>query len=198
MTDMTIYSAAILLFLVMDPLGNIPIFLFVLEEVEVRRRKWIILREAVIAFAVLCLFLVFGRRVLDVLQISEPSLSIAGGVILFIISLKLIFPSKEGIFGSTEEKEPLIVPLAIPLIAGPSTIATVMLFAARDPERLLDWFVALLCAWLVSTIILFSSNVLRRILRRRGLAAIERLTGMILTAIAVQMLLTGVEQFLSR
>jgi len=198
MTDMTIYSAAILLFLVMDPLGNIPVFLTVLKDVEERRRKWIILREAVIAFAVLCLFLLFGRRILDVLQISEPSLSIAGGVILFIISLKMIFPPQEGVFGSTQEKEPLIVPLAIPLIAGPSTIATVMLFASRDPGRLLDWFIALFSAWLVSTVILFSSGVLRRVLRRRGLAATERLMGMILTAISVQMLLTGIEQFLAR
>ncbi|MBS1271793.1 MAG: hypothetical protein MAGBODY4_00925 [Candidatus Marinimicrobia bacterium] len=198
MTDMTIYSAAILLFLVMDPLGNIPVFLTVLKEVEERRRKWIILREAVIAFGVLCLFLLFGRRILDVLQISEPSLSIAGGVILFIISLKMIFPPQESVFGSTQDKEPLIVPLAIPLIAGPSTIATVMLFASRDPERLLDWFIALLSAWLVSTVILFSSGVLRRVLRRRGLAATERLMGMLLTAISVQMLLTGIEQFLAQ
>ncbi|MCF7804567.1 MAG: NAAT family transporter [Candidatus Marinimicrobia bacterium] len=195
---MTIYSAAILLFLVMDPLGNIPVFMSVLKDVEEKRRKWIILREAVIAFGVLCLFLVFGRPILNLLQISEPSLGIAGGVILFIISIKMIFPPQEGVFGASADREPLIVPLAIPLIAGPSAIATVMLFASRDPGRMFDWFLALFSAWVISTIILFSSGVLRHIFRRRGLAAIERLMGMILTAISIQMLLNGIEQFLAR
>jgi len=195
---MTIYSAAILLFLVMDPLGNIPVFLSVLQDVEERKRKWIILREAVIALVVLCLFLLFGRHILGLLQISQPSLGIAGGVILFIISLKMIFPPQEGIFGTSPDREPLIVPLAIPLIAGPSAIATVLLFASKDPGRLLDWFIALISAWFISTVILFFSGFLRYVLRRRGLSAMERLMGMILTAVAVQMLLTGIHQFLGK
>lgn len=193
---MTIYSAAVLLFLVMDPLGNIPVFLSILKDVDGRRRRLIILRESLIALCVLALFLFFGHNILSVLQISEPSLSIAGGVILFIIALKMIFPQQEGVFGNTSDREPLIVPLAIPLIAGPSTLATVLLLSTKDTSRMLDWFLALLGAWLVSTIILFSSGFLRYILRRRGLAAVERLMGMILTTVAVQMLLTGIEQFL--
>jgi len=194
----TIYSAAVLLFLVMDPLGNIPVFLSVLKDVDTRRRKWIILRESFIALIVLALFLFFGHNILSVLQISEPSLSIAGGVILFIIALKMIFPQPEGIFGTTADREPLIVPLAIPLIAGPSTLATVLLLSTKDINRMLEWFIALLCAWLVSTLILFSSGVLRRVLRRRGLAATERLMGMILTTVSVQMLLTGIEEFIKK
>lgn len=195
---MTIYSAAVLLFLVMDPLGNIPVFLSVLKDVDNRRRKWIILRESFIALIVLALFLFFGHNILTVLQISEPSLSIAGGVILFIIALKMIFPQPEGIFGTTVDREPLIVPLAIPLIAGPSTLATVLLLSTKDINRMLEWFIALLCAWLISTLILFSSGVLRRVLRRRGLAATERLMGMILTTVSVQMLLTGIEEFIKK
>jgi len=194
----TIYSAAVLLFLVMDPLGNIPVFLSVLKDVEHRRRKWIILRESFIALIVLAIFLFFGHNILTVLQISEPSLSIAGGVILFIIALKMIFPQPEGIFGTTVDREPLIVPLAIPLIAGPSTLATVLLLSTKDIAHMLEWFIALICAWFVSTLILFSSGILRRVLRRRGLAAIERLMGMILTTVSVQMLLTGIEEFITR
>ncbi len=199
MTTMTVYSAAILLFLVMDPLGNIPIFLTVLKDVEAKRRKWVILRESVIAFLVLAVFLFFGHNLLKIMGITEPSLSIAGGVILFIIALKMIFPQQEGIFGAaTPDREPLIVPLAIPLLAGPSAMATVLLLATRDPARMPDWFLALLCAWVVTTLILFASGFLRHILRRRGLVAIERLMGMILTTISVQMLLTGIEQFMNQ
>ncbi len=194
---MTIYSAAILLFLVMDPLGNIPVFLSVLRDVETRRKKWVILRESGIAFVVLTVFLFLGHRILSLLHISEPALSIAGGIILFIIALKMIFPQKEGMFGTgPEEREPLIVPLAIPLLAGPSSMATVLLLSTQDPTRMTDWFLALLSAWAVSTIILFSSSFLQHILRRRGLAAMERLMGMILTTIAIQMLLTGIEKFM--
>jgi len=195
---MTIYSAAILLFLVMDPLGNIPIFLSILKDTEAKRRRQIIIRELLIAYGVLLLFLVFGRYILELLQITEPSLSIAGGVILFIISLKMIFPQAEGVFGSSQEREPLIVPLAIPLVAGPSAIATILLLTAQSPDRLLDWFLALTGAWLVTATILFASGLLRQVLRRRGLAALERLMGMILTTIAVQMLLTGIEKFMAQ
>jgi len=196
---MSIYSAAIVLFLVMDPLGNIPVFLSVLKDVEAKRRKWVILRESVIAFLILAIFLFFGHNLLNVMGITEPSLSIAGGVILFIIALRMIFPQQEGMFGTTQvDREPLIVPLAIPLLAGPSAMATVLLMVTRDPHRMLDWFLALLCAWSVSAVILFTSTFLRHLLRRRGLAAIERLMGMILTTISVQMLLTGIEQFINK
>jgi multiple antibiotic resistance protein len=195
---MTIYSAAILLFLVMDPLGNIPVFLSILKDVEAKRRKWVILRESIIAFAMLTLFLFFGHNILTVMHISEPSLSISGGVILFIIALKMIFPRSDGTLGAEAlDHEPLIVPLAIPLLAGPSAIATVLLMATQDPSRMFDWFTALACAWIISTIILFASNFLQHILRRRGLAAMERLMGMILTTVAIQMLLTGIEKFLA-
>lgn len=195
---MTIYSAAILLFLVMDPLGNIPVFLSVLKNVEPKRQKWVVLRESIIAFAVLTLFLFFGHNILTVMHISEPSLSISGGIILFIIALRMIFPRSEGMLGAdVTDHEPLIVPLAIPLLAGPSAMATVLLMATQDPGRMLDWFTALACAWILTTIILFAANFLQHILKRRGLAAMERLMGMILTTIAIQMLLTGIERFLA-
>jgi multiple antibiotic resistance protein len=194
---MSLFSAAVLLFLVMDPLGNVPVFLGVLKDVHESRQRRIILRELLIAFGVLCLFLFMGRHILDALGISEPSLSIAGGVILFLIALNMIFPRRQSAFApASRNQEPFIVPLAIPLIAGPSAMATVLLLASRNPSRMADWFLALAAAWSASAVILFFSSFLRRVLGRRGLVAVERLMGMILTTVAVQMLMTGIEQFL--
>ena len=195
---MSIYSAAILLFLVMDPLGNIPVFLTVLKDVPAAKRKKIIFRELVIALGVLVFFLFVGRYLLEVLELSEPSLSIAGGIILFIIAIRMIFASPEATFGVNLDREPFIVPLAIPLVAGPSAMASVLLLATREPDRLLDWFIALVSAWVFTAIILVLSTVLSRALGHRGLVAMERLMGMILTTISVQMFLNGVGQFVGR
>lgn len=194
----TILTAAITLFLVLDPLGNIPVFLSVLSGVPPAKRRAIILRELLIALAVLVLFLFFGRYILGAMNISAPALSIGGGVVLFIISLRMIFPELRAIPAAAGDdgeagEEPLIVPLAVPLVAGPSAMATVILFSTQHPDRVLEWLVALVAAWGVSVGVLISAEVLRRLLGRRGLAAIERLMGMILVTVAVQMLLTGLE-----
>ncbi|MFH1861953.1 MAG: YhgN family NAAT transporter [bacterium] len=194
---MTIYSAAILLFLVMDPLGNAPVFLSVLKDVDSAKRKRIIIRELLISLGVLLLFLFFGRYILAILHLEEPALSIAGGIILFLIALRMIFPSKEGMFGITQEREPFIVPLAIPLVAGPSSMTCVLLLATGAPSRMLDWLIALICAWAVTAAILVCSSYLSRALGTRGLTAMERLMGMILTTISVQMFLDGIRQFQS-
>ncbi len=194
---MTIYSAAILLFLVMDPLGNVPVFLSVLKDVAHERRRKIIIRELLFALLVLLAFLFFGRFILNALNISEPSLSIAGGIILFLIALKMIFPSREGMFGYELDREPFIVPLAVPLIAGPSAIASVLLLATREPDRMFDWLISLICAWIASALILLASGRLSRALGRRGLTAMTRLMGMILTTISVEMFLDGLKLYLS-
>ena len=194
---MTILSAMLLIFLVMDPLGNVPLFLVLLENVDDKRRRLVLLRESLFALGFLLLFLFVGPYLLNLLQISQPALGIAGGVVLFLIALRMIFPKPGGMFGPTPEGEPFIVPIAIPLIAGPSALATVMLMATQDPEHMLWWTVAIVGAWFMSTIILVSSESLRRILRPRGLIAIERLMGMILMTLAVQMLLSGFSEFLS-
>ena len=193
---MTIYSAAILLFLVMDPLGNVPVFLTVLKDVDPDRRGRIIIRELMISLALLLLFLFFGRFILDAMQITEPSLSIAGGIILFLIALKMIFPPQNGATYSSE-KEPFIVPLAIPLIAGPSALATVLLMISREPSRAFDWVIAILIAWTVTILILISSSHFSRFLGKKGLVAIERLMGMILTTISVEMFLAGIREFMA-
>lgn len=192
---MSILSAGLLLFLVLDPVGNVPLFLLVLNKTPKERQSTVILRELLIAFVILALFLFLGRYLLQMLQISQCSLSIAGGIILFLIALKMIFSSVEGIFtGDPRDTEPFIVPLAVPLIAGPSAMTTVLLLMAREPSRWLDWLLALVLAWGLSGLILMSSSSLSRILGRRTLAAAERLLGMLLTTVAVEMFITGVKQ----
>lgn len=193
---MTILSAMLLVFLVMDPLGNIPLFLVLLESVDPKRRRRIVLRESLFALGFLILFLFLGRYLLNLLGITQQALGIAGGVVLFLIALRMIFPQPGGMFGPTPKGEPFVVPLAIPLIAGPSALATVMLLATREPDRLWAWTLAVFGAWCLSTALLVSAESLRRVLRPRGLVAIERLMGMILMTVAVQMLLSGIQEFL--
>lgn len=192
---MTIYSATMTLLLVMDPLGNIPVFLSILNSVNPLRRKQIILRETFFAFLILLAFLFFGKYILEGMQISEPALGIAGGIILFLIALRMIFPHDDHNYRNKHNSEPFIVPLAIPLVAGPSTMTVVMLLANQYPNNLGLWTLAIFIAWIICTVILVFADLLREILGDRGLTAIERLMGMILTTMAVQMFLTGVENF---
>lgn len=193
---MTIYSATITLILIMDPLGNIPLFLSILKSVPAAKRRQIILRESFIALVILVLFLLFGQYILEAMHISQPALAIAGGIILFLISIKMIFPSNGHDDQQKQAVEPFIVPLAVPLIAGPSTMTMVILLASQAPYNIPRWLLALFAAWLITTTILVFADFLRKILGERGLIAIERLMGMILTTMAVQMFLTGFEQFL--
>jgi len=192
---MDIFSTALLLFLVIDPIGNIPAFLFILQSVPPERHRQILVRELFIALLALIFFLFLGQYVLAALQISQGSLGAAGGIILFLIAVRMIFPVPKGVFGEEADVgEPFIVPLAIPLVAGPAAMATLMLLMARDPNLWLMWLIALLVAWTVSGFILLSADQLARFLGRRTLIAIERLMGLILTAVAVQMLIDGVGQ----
>lgn len=192
---MTIISTAFLLILVMDPVGNMLTFLSVLKNVEHARKRGIIIRELFIALGVLVLFLFCGRFVLEFLNINESSLSIAGGIILFLIALKMIFPTHEGIFGETPGNEPFVVPLAVPLVAGPSAMATILLFVSKSPESWLEQLAAIVLAWFVSGLILSFSTNISKIMDRRALTACQHLMGMVLAAIAVQMFMEGINKF---
>lgn len=193
--DVSVASAVVILLLVMDPLGNIPLFVSLLKNIDSRRRRVIVVRECVIAYAVLVMFVFFGERLLKLLGLSDSSLNIAGGVILFLIALRIIFKHPEGVFGDTLAGEPFIVPLAIPSIAGPTAIATVILMASRSPERMADWIIALTVAMAVTLVLLLFAERLSQWIGERGLLALERLMGLLLTAIAVEMLLRGIEAF---
>ncbi|MBN2021844.1 MAG: NAAT family transporter [Pirellulales bacterium] len=192
---MAILKAAILLFLVIDPMGNVPLFVSFLSGIPPRRARWIAVRELLIALAVLVFFLVVGDVLLNLLQVGEPALGIAGGIILFLIAIKMIFASAKEIFPHNLDGEPFVVPLAIPFVAGPSAMATVLLLRAGAPSQWLELLVALVAAWLVSGAILVAASPLSRFLGARGLNAMERLMGLLLTTVAVQMFLTGVKEF---
>ena len=193
---MTVLSAALLLFLILDPLGNIPVFLSVLKPLPPRRQRIVVVRELLIALAVLMLFLWGGKYALEMMHLRQESVVIAGGIVLFLIGVRMIFPRPEGLMGELPGGEPFIVPLAIPLVAGPSGMAAVMLMGSNDPSRLGDWSLALLLAWSATAVILFSATVLYKWLGRRVLTAIERLMGMLLVAISVQMVLDGIGTYL--
>lgn len=189
-----IAAAAATLFFVMDPLGNIAIFNGVLSRFPPRRRAQITARELVIALVIMLVLLFAGTAILNFLGLSQPSLNIAGGVLLFIIALRMIFPGAAGEV-ATDKDEPFIVPLAMPMIAGPSTIAILLLLSSTEPARIWEWCIALVIAWAVSTLILTASPFLLRVLGDRGLRALERLMGMLLVLLATQLLLNGVREF---
>ena len=194
---MTIASAALLLFLILDPLGNIPVFLSLLRPLPGHRRRIVLVRELLIALIVLMAFLWGGKYALDLMHLRQESVSIAGGIVLFLIGLRMIFPPPEGLMGELPDGEPFIVPMAIPLVAGPSGMAAVMLMGSKDPARLGDWSLALLIAWAATAAILFCATALYRWMGTRVLTAIERLMGMLLVAISVQMLLDGLGLYLA-
>ncbi|MGQ0799529.1 MAG: YhgN family NAAT transporter [Pseudomarimonas sp.] len=193
---MTTLSAAILLFMILDPLGNVPVFLSLLKPLPPHRRRIVLARELLIALGVLFVFLWAGQYILSAMHLRQESVSIAGGIILFLIGLRMIFPSAESMFGDTDDGEPFIVPLAIPMVAGPSGMAAVMLLGTQEPDRMADWSLALAVAWLATAIILFSATWLYRLLGRRALMAVERLMGMLLVALSVQMFLDGIAVYL--
>ena len=190
-------STVVLLVLVLDPFGNVPIVVAAMREVPHERRRRIIVRECAVAWGLLIAFLVGGKAFLSLMHLSETSLEIAGGVILFLIALRMVFSHPEGVFGETSGAEPFIVPIAVPAIAGPSALATVMLMASRDPDKLYTWAVALTLAMVVSTAVLLMAGKLKAVLGERVVNAFERLMGLLLTALAVEMLLSGIRTFVT-
>jgi MarC family membrane protein len=196
--DLSFTSAVVILLLVVDPFGNIGLLVSVLREVPAGRRARVIVREWLIALGVLLVFLLFGEHLLRLFGLSDPSLSIAGGVILFLVALRMIFHTDQNLFGPSPAGEPLIVPLAIPAMAGPGAMATVIVLASRAPERVVEWVGALALAMLVTLTIFLFADRIARLLGDRALAAVERLMGLILTAFSVEMLLRGIARFVSQ
>ena len=190
----TFASATILLLLITDPFGNIPIFVNALRAVAPERRIFVILREVLIAFLLLLAFMFIGDGFLRIMNLSDLSLQIAGAVVMFLIALRMIFPSSHH-DPEPLEGEPLIVPLAIPALAGPSALATVMLLVSQAPDRRLEWIAALSVTMAVCALVLVLSERIQRIAGNRVMMAFERLMGLILVAIAVEMFLRGVKVF---
>lgn len=188
-------SAFVLLLLVLDPFGALPIFIPLMRAVPPERRRIVAVREVAIAFAVLCAFMFFGESFLRLMHLSERSLEVAGGVILLMVAIRMIFGQGGDAYGIADGREPLIFPLAVPLLAGPSAMATVLLLASREPARLLEWIAALAAAMAVSGVVLLGSARIRRWFGDSVVSALEKLMGLVLTAIAVEMILAGLKRY---
>jgi MarC family membrane protein len=193
----TFASATILLILITDPVGNIPIFANALKHVAPERRPRVIVREVLIAFALLLTFMFVGSGFLRLMNLSELSLQIGGSVILFLIALRMIFPPLKSDVPD-ELGEPLIVPLAIPAIAGPSALATVLLLVSQAPERRLEWIAALCVTMIVSALVLVLAERIQRVVGDRFVVALERLMGLVLVAVSIEMMLRGIKTFIAQ
>ncbi|UJF19728.1 YhgN family NAAT transporter [Vibrio sp. SS-MA-C1-2] len=196
---MDILSAAVTLFLIMDPMGNLPIFSSVLRHLPKKRRRIVLIRELLIALVIMLVFLYGGEAILSFLGLQQEAILLSGAIILFIISLKMIFPSGDsegGGFGGAAGEEPLIVPLAMPMLAGPSIIATLILFAHQDTTRMGDWTIAVVLAWGASAVILSLGEFFEKLVGEKGLTALERLMGMVLLMISIQMFLNAIESYI--
>lgn len=191
-------SATILLILLMDPLGNMPFFVSALSSVSPARRMRVLIRELLLALLIMLTFLFFGQAFCRLLHLQQESLLIAGAIMLFIMAIKMIFPpsSKEKDEEECTKDEPFIVPLAIPLIAGPAVLATLMLLTNSEHGAFIHWLVALLLSWLTTSLILLASPFISKILKKRGSIAMERFSGIILVIISVQMFLDGFKNYL--
>jgi multiple antibiotic resistance protein len=192
---MSIFSITITLFLIMDSVGNITDFLTLLKEIPPERQKWIIVREMLIALGIMILFHYFGGFLLDSLDVNQSTVQIAGGLVLFLIAIKMIFPQEARLFVALDKSEPFIVPFATPMIAGPSILATVM-FYAHEAERG-NVIIAILIAWVLSISVLWFAFRFRRKISQKALNALERLMGLILTLMAVEMFLKGLRLFMA-
>ncbi|HZK04991.1 MAG TPA: MarC family protein [Actinomycetaceae bacterium] len=192
---MSLLSAALVFFLIMDPFGNVPLFLAALRTTPKERRQWVILRECLIAFGIMVAFLFGGAPLVDLLHIDASALEAAGGVILLLIAIRMVFPTPERNLKEATLGEPFIVPLAVPYIAGPSLLAMVVVLVSQDSEAWPVYLGALAIAWAVTTLILFMSGFLLRVVGERTLVAVERLMGMLLVILAIQMMLNGTKEF---
>ena len=189
------FQTFILLLLVTDPFGNVPLFVTALKDVPQARRGRIVVRECAIAFVLLLLFMFFGRHFLTALQLTDISLRIGGSVILLIIAIRMIFPHPDGVLGKSEHGEPFIVPLAIPALAGPSALATVLLFSSQTTEEVMVHVAALASVFVIWLAVFLGAERLQQVLGAQVMTAFERLMGLILTAMSIEMLLSGIRAF---
>jgi len=192
---MTLFSITIMIFLIMNPLGNLPVFLSTLKPIDPKRHSFLIMRETFIAFIILTIFMFFGEYFLRGVQISDQALGIAGGIILFLIALRMIFPSHQRERSNKTSGEPFMVPLAIPMTAGPGAMTTVMLLATQHTDHKFMVFFSLILASVAFGCLMLGARYLSKFLGEKGLIALERLSGMMLTAVAVQMFLTGLDGY---
>tara|TARA_R110001583_G_scaffold26571_7_gene95854 strand:+ start:23899 stop:24507 length:609 start_codon:yes stop_codon:yes gene_type:complete len=196
-TTFPILSTAVLIFFILDPIGNVPLILSILKNIDKQKHSKIIIREMLIGLLILVVFLFFGEQFLSLFHLETQAITIAGGIIFFVISLKMIFPDPKGdMFAISKGDEPLVVPIAVPMIAGPAALATLMVLAKTNKEHSGELFISLLLAWGLASIVLLFSPKLYKILKVKGLTALERLMGMLLLIMSVQMFIDGIRALL--
>jgi multiple antibiotic resistance protein len=193
---MDIFSITATLFLIMDPFGNIPLFLPILERVPKERRRKVLARELLLALLVIVIFTLFGKYLMEILGLQQAAVSIAGGIILFLIAIRMVFPRQEADASMEIAGEPLLVPMAVPLVSGPSLLAALLMFSSTGTISLPGLLVAAFVAWAATFVILYFSTYIVDFLTKRGLVAMERLMGMILVAVAVQLFLSGLAEYM--
>jgi multiple antibiotic resistance protein len=190
--EFSIIGTAVLLMFILDPFGNVPLLLAILKGVDEKKKKFIIIRESLFGLVILLTFFFFGEAFLNIFHLETAAVTIAGGVIFFVIALKMIFPGEKGNVALFGLEDPFIVPIAIPLIAGPSALATLLIMTKSYSENFWELFASLMLAWSFSTMVLYMSPVLYKILREKGLSALEKLMGMLLLMLSVQMFVDGI------
>ncbi|WP_343188990.1 YhgN family NAAT transporter [Buchnera aphidicola (Chaitoregma tattakana)] len=192
-----IISNTILLILIMDPLGNLPVFMSILKKFKTKRKKKILIREMLIALVIMLLFLFSGGKILSYLNLKTQIVSISGGIILFLIAIKMIFPNVNNNLEKDilKDNEPFLVPLAIPLIAGPSILATLMLLSKQYQNQKIMLIIPLIIAWSFSLFILLSSEIFIKLFGENVVNALEKLMGIILIMLSTQMFLEGIKSW---
>ena len=192
-SSFSIISTAILIFFILDPFGNAPLLLSILKTIDKQKHKRIIIREMFIGLLILLVFMFFGEQFLSIFHLDTEAITISGGIIFFVISLKMIFPDPSGhsLFSTKSNDDPLIVPIAIPMIAGPAALASLLVLAKTNSDHMGSLLISLLLAWLVTALVLLFSPRLYKVLKNKGLIALERLMGMLLLMMAVQMFIDG-------
>ena len=193
---MDIFTITVTLFLIMDPFGNIPLFLPILERVPKERRRKVLARELLLALLVIVIFTLFGKYLMEILGLQQAAVSIAGGIILFLIAIRMVFPRQDADMSMEIAGEPLLVPMAVPLVSGPSLLAALLMFSSTGTISLPGLLVAAFAAWAATFVILYFSTYIVDFLTKRGLVAMERLMGMILVAVAVQLFLSGLAEYM--
>lgn len=191
---MSLFTITVTLLLIMDPLGNLSSYLTMVNGLDPQRRKRIVFREMFIALAIMLFFNYLGEYIFTFLHLSETTVRLSSGVILFLIAIKILFTAKDSPRAHLPTGEPMVFPLAVPLIAGPALMATIMLYAHLEPTQTI-MIVAILIAWLISICVLLFAEPIKRVLKTNGLMACERLIGMVLVLIAVQRFLEGILLF---
>lgn len=193
---MSLFSLSLIFFIIIDPMGNLMSYRNLLQHVPEKRRFWVGLRELSIALAVMLLFNGIGEILFALLGFCESALRIASGIIIFLIALKILFPGEDAIRTHLPSGEPFVFPLAVPLLAGPGLLATIMLYAHLEPSQP-HMIAAILLAWGASSLVFLFSSSFYKVLGENGLAAFERLTAMVLVLLAIQRVADGLQLFVT-